>query len=36
LKVFSCPNAGVMPATSSNAKNAFLIDIFSLIAIGLP
>src|SRR5580692_882488 len=35
LKVFSCPNAGVMPATSSNANNVFLIDIFSLDAIGL-
>src|SRR5580704_10090335 len=35
LKVFSCPNAGVMLVTSSNAINVFLIDIFSLDAIGL-
>src|SRR3974390_2700194 len=28
-KVFSCANAGVTLAASSNAKNVFLIDIFS-------
>ena len=31
-KVFSCANAGVTLAASSNAKNVFLIDIFSLVA----
>src|SRR3954454_24440722 len=30
-KVFSCPNAGVTLAASSNAKNVFLIGIFSLV-----
>src|SRR5664279_1528380 len=29
-KVFSCANAGVTLAANSNAKNVFLIDIFSL------
>src|ERR1051326_9207527 len=29
-KVFSCANAGVTLAASSNAKNVFLIDIVSL------
>src|SRR5664279_4476561 len=30
-KVFSCANAGVTLAANSNAKNVFLIDIFSLL-----
>ena len=29
-KVFSCANAGVTPAASSSANNAFLMDILSL------
>ena len=28
-KVFSCANAGVTPAASSSANNAFLMDIIS-------
>ena len=32
-KVFSCANAGVTLAASSNAKNVFLIDIVSLVQI---
>jgi hypothetical protein len=31
LTVLSCANAGVTLAASSNAKNAFLIAIFSLV-----
>ena len=34
-KVFSCANAGVTLAASSNARNVFLIDIFSLVIQGL-
>src|SRR5258706_934728 len=33
-KVFSCANAGVTPAASSNANNVFLIDNVSLYNIG--